>query len=72
MECQKQVFGESKFEIYKQGKPIIGYLKQIEFENTNNTLLQEILKPYENIIKLENKINNFEKQSIQNYLIFSS
>ena len=25
-------------------------------------MLQEILKPYENIIKLENKINNFEKQ----------
>ena len=28
--------GESKFAIYKQGNPKIGYLKQIEFENLIN------------------------------------
>ena len=57
-----QAFGESKFEIFKQGSPVIGYLKQIDFENTNNTLLQEILKPYENIIKLENRINILQEE----------
>ena len=61
-EMLEEGIGESKFEIYKQGNPRIGYLKQIEFENTNNTLLEEILKVYKNIIELENKINNIQKQ----------
>ena len=50
--------GEDKFNIYKQGNPSIGYLKQINFENSNLTMLEEILKVYENIIKLEEKISN--------------
>ena len=50
--------GEDKFNIYKQGNPTIGYLKQINFENSNATMLEEILKVYENIIKLEEKISN--------------
>ncbi len=50
--------GEDKFNIYKQGNPTIGYLKQINFENSNLTMLEEILKVYENIIKLEEKISN--------------
>ena len=50
--------GEEKFNIYKQGNPSIGYLKQINFENSNLTMLEEILKVYENIIKLEEKISN--------------
>ncbi len=54
--------GEAKFEIYKQGKPVIGYLKQIEFEEVNTTFLDEILKSYKDIIKLENKINELQKQ----------
>ena len=49
--------GEEKFNIYKQGNPSIGYLKQINFENSNLTMLEEILKVYENIIKLEEKIS---------------
>ena len=52
--------GEEKFGIYKQGSPKIGYLRQIEFENTNNTMLEEILKVYEPIIKLEEKISKLE------------
>ena len=48
--------GEEKFNIYKQGNPNIGYLKQISFENSNGTMLDEILKVYEPIIKLEEKI----------------
>ena len=49
--------GEEKFGVYKQGTINIGYLKQVEFENTENTFLQEILKSYDAIIKLEEKIN---------------
>ena len=49
--------GEEKFNIYKQGNPNIGYLKQINFENSNLTMLEEILKVYENIIKLEEKVS---------------
>lgn len=54
--------GEEKFEIYKQGSPKIGYLKQIEFENSSNTMLEEILTVYEPIIKLENKISRLESK----------
>ena len=61
-EMLEEGIGEEKFGVYKQGTPIIGYLKQIEFENSNNTLLQEILKSYENIINLENRINNLQEQ----------
>ncbi len=50
--------GEDKFNIYKLGNPSIGYIKQINFENSNLTMLEEILKVYENIIKLEEKISN--------------
>ena len=59
-EMLEEGIGEEKFGIYKQGSPKIGYLKQIEFENTNNTMLEEILKVYEPIIKLEEKISKLE------------
>lgn len=54
--------GEEKFGVYRQGTPIIGYLKQIEFEDSENTFLQEILKSYEPIIKLEEKINKLQEK----------
>lgn len=50
--------GEDKFNIYKEGKLVIGYLKQIEFEDDNITMLDEILKVYKDIIFLEKKIEN--------------
>ena len=49
--------GEEKFNIIKQGNIEIGYLKQINFENATNTMLEEILKVYEPIIKMEEKIS---------------
>lgn len=49
--------GEEKFSIYKEGNPVIGYLKQIEFDDDNITMLDEILKVYKPIIDLEEKIN---------------
>lgn len=48
--------GGEKFSIYKEGTPVIGYLKQIEFEDDSITMLDEILKVYKPIIDLENKI----------------
>ena len=54
--------GEEKFGIYKEGSPVIGYLKQIEFEDDSVTMLDELLKVYKSIIDLENKIQKLVKQ----------
>lgn len=58
----EQGVGESKFGVYKQGNPVIGYLKQIQFDDTNATLVQEIRKVYSNIIALEEKIRFLEEK----------
>ena len=60
-EILEEGIGEEKFHIYKQGNPEIGYLKQINFENSNATMLEEILKVYEPILRLEKKIQEKEK-----------
>ena len=61
-EMLEEGIGEEKFGIYKQGSPKIGYLKQIEFENSSNTMLEEILTVYEPIIRLEDKISRLESK----------
>ena len=61
-EMLEEGIGDSKFNIYKQGSPIIGYLKQIEFEDSSITLLDEILKAYSPLVQLENKISTLEKK----------
>ena len=48
--------GEDKFNIYKEGNPVIGYLKQMEFEDDSISMIDEILKVYKPIIDLEKKI----------------
>ena len=48
--------GEEKFNVYKQGNPTIGFLKQMEFEDSSTILIEEILKVYEPILNLEDKI----------------
>ena len=53
--------GEEKFHVYKQGNPVIGYLKQMNFENSNKTMLEEILEVYAPLLKLEEKIQEKEK-----------
>lgn len=50
--------GTDKFNIYKEGNPIIGYLKQIDFEDDSITMIDEILKVYKEIIELEKKMEN--------------
>lgn len=54
--------GEEKFNIFKSGKFEIGYLNQINNINDNNTLLEEILGVYSNLIKLENRIKELEEK----------
>ncbi len=57
-EMLSEGIGENKFNIYNEGNPSIGYLKQIDFEDDNITMLDEILKVYKEIIDLEKKIEN--------------
>lgn len=56
-EMLEEGIGEEKFNIYKEGNPVIGYLKQLEFDDDNITMLDEILKVYKPITDLEEKIN---------------
>ena len=51
-EMLEEGVGEEKFNIYKEGISSIGFLKQIDFEDENLTLLDEILKVYKPIIEL--------------------
>lgn len=48
--------GEEKFNIYKEGSPVIGYLKQIDFEDDSITMLDEILKVYKEQLEVETKL----------------
>ena len=50
--------GIDKFSVYKESVKEIGYLKQIDFEDDSITMLDEILKVYQEIIDLEKKIEN--------------
>ena len=48
--------GTETFNIYKEGNPSIGYLKQIDFEDDSITMLDEILKVYKDITTIESKM----------------
>ena len=48
--------GKEDLQIIKIGKPTIGYQEQHAFKDLNITLIDEILKNYDSIIKLENKL----------------
>ena len=61
-EMLEEGIGEEKFGVYKQGTPSIGYLKQMELENSNKTMLEEILTVYEPITKLAEKIERLAKE----------
>ena len=51
-----------KFNVYKEGCQNIGYLEQINFENDQNTMLEEILKEYQEIINIEIKMEELVKK----------
>ncbi len=52
---------DTSFQVIKQGNPSIGYLKQIEL-NDNNTMLEEVRKPFRDIIKIEDRLNYLVKK----------
>ena len=49
--------GDEKFSITKIGTFDIGYLKQVDFEDENVTLLDEVRKSFQELINMENKMN---------------
>lgn len=57
-ELLSEGIGTDKFSVYKESVKEIGYLKQIDFEDDNVTMLDEILKVYQEIIQLEKKLEN--------------
>ncbi len=59
--------GEDTFNLIKSGNPSIGYLKQISFENENGTMLEEILKVYQEVIAVEEKINELSEELNRDY-----
>lgn len=52
---------DTSFQVIKQGNPSIGYLRQIEL-NDNNTMLEEVRKPFRDIIKIENRLEELVKE----------
>ena len=58
--------GNEELQIIKIGNPTIGYLEQHGFSNLDITLLDEILKVYNDIICLKNKIDKLEKEMENN------
>ena len=58
--------GEDKFNIYKEGNPIIGYLKQIDFEDDSVTMIDEILKVYKEQLDVEAKMERLLQEMQEN------
>ena len=56
-EMLSEGIGEEKFNIYKEGSPRLGFLKQIDFEDDQITMLDEILKVYKEQIEIEQKLD---------------
>ena len=51
----------------KIGNPTIGTLRQMTFEDENLTLLEELLKCYQSIIDIENKLEKIQQELETNY-----
>ena len=49
--------GEEDFGMYVTGKPTIGYLKQVAFNNENGTMYEEVKSAYVSLLELESKMN---------------
>ena len=58
--------GTEELQIIKIGKPSIGYQAQQAFSNLDVTLIDEILKVYEPITKLKDKIDKLELELTNN------
>ena len=49
--------GEENLGVYFMGKPIVGYLKQVAFNDENVTLFEEVKSAYSEVLKLEEQLN---------------
>ena len=58
--------GEEDLQVIRIGKPIIGYQEQHAFSDLEVTLIDELLKVYSPIIKLEEKIKKLELDMVDN------
>ena len=58
--------GEEKFQINKMGTFNIGYMKQVDFEDESITLLEEIQKPFKNLIDMEKKLSWYVEKMNEN------
>ena len=58
--------GEEDLQVIRIGKPIIGYQEQHAFSDLEVTLIDELLKVYSPIIKLEEKIKKLELDMVEN------
>lgn len=58
--------GEDKFSITKLGSFTIGYLEQITFTDEEVTLEEEVLKVYDNLIAMQNRLNNLVREMNKN------
>ncbi len=58
--------GEEKFQINKIGTFSIGYMKQVEFENEELTLIEEIEKSFKSLIDMEKRLASYVKKMNEN------
>ena len=58
---------DKKFQVIVEGNPSIGYVKQENIVNVNNTLLDEILECYKDIVDISKRIEIIEKKLEFNY-----
>ena len=54
--------GEEPFSVVKSGAPVIGYLKQIAFEDESVTLLDEVLKVFKPLLLMEEKMRTLVEE----------
>ena len=54
--------GETAFSVTKAGNPVVGYLRQIAFEDDSVTLLDEVLKVFKPILDIEEKMAKLLKE----------
>lgn len=59
--------GEEKFQVFFDGKPNIGYVTQNNIYDDNNTLLDEVLECYRDILNVEKRIKFLEKKMESDY-----
>jgi len=54
---------DTKFNIVKNNVKSIGYLEQFSFDDSKETLIEVILKCYDSVVKLEEKIKKLESKN---------